>query len=94
MPRLLGIECGATHTVALHESGGQVARDGFGPANLRLLDNVQLARRLRQIAKQFPKPSAVAIGMAVAVAVITVPAPGTFRALSCACRCIRRHLKK
>ena len=64
MSGLLGIECGATHTVALHESGGQVARDEFGPANLRLLDNVQLARRLRQIAKQFPKPSAVAIGMA------------------------------
>ena len=64
MPGLLGIECGATHTVALHESGGQVARAEFGPANLRLLDNVQLTRRLRQIAKQFPKPSAVAIGMA------------------------------
>ena len=64
MPGLLGIECGATHTVAMHESGGQVARAGFGPANLRLLDDAQLARRLRRIAKQFPKPSAVAIGMA------------------------------
>ena len=64
MPGLLGIECGATHTVALHESGGKVARAGFGPANLRLLDDTQLARHLRQIAKQFPKPSAVAIGMA------------------------------
>ena len=37
MPGLLGIECGATHTVALHEHGGQVARAEFGPANLRLL---------------------------------------------------------
>ena len=64
MPGLLGIECGATHTVALHENGGQVVRAGFGPANLRLLDDTQLARHLRQIAKQFPKPSAVAIGMA------------------------------
>jgi len=64
VPGLLGIECGATHTVALHENGGQVVRAGFGPANLRLLDDTQLARHLRQIAKQFPKPSAVAIGMA------------------------------
>mgnify|MGYP002628246360 FL=1 len=64
MPELLGIECGATHTVALHESAGQVVRAGFGPANLRLLNDTQLARHLRQIAKQFPKPSAVAIGMA------------------------------
>ena len=64
MPELLGIECGATHTVALHESAGQVIRAGFGPANLRLLNDTQLARHLRQIAKQFPKPSAVAIGMA------------------------------
>ena len=64
MPGLLGIDCGATHTVAMHESGGQVARAGFGPANLRLLNDAQLARRLRRIAKQFPTPSVVAIGMA------------------------------
>ncbi|HJN89156.1 MAG TPA: N-acetylmuramic acid 6-phosphate etherase [Verrucomicrobiota bacterium] len=64
MHSLLGIECGATHTVALYETGGQTARAEFGPANLRLLDEAQLARRLRQIAKQFPKPSAVAVGMA------------------------------
>ena len=51
MSGLLGIECGATHTVALHESGGKVARAGFGPANLRLLNNTQLAKLLRQIAK-------------------------------------------
>ena len=64
MPGLLGIECGATHTVALHEHGGQVARAEFGPANLRLLGDSQLAGRLQQIARQFPKPGAVAIGMA------------------------------
>jgi N-acetylmuramic acid 6-phosphate etherase len=64
VPGLLGIECGATRTVALHESGGKIARAEFGPANLRLLNDAQLAKRLRQIAKQFPKPSAVAIGMA------------------------------
>ena len=64
MPGLLGIECGATHTVTLHESGGKIARAEFGSANLRLLDDAQLAKHLRQIAKQFPKPNAVAIGMA------------------------------
>ncbi|MBC8245534.1 MAG: N-acetylmuramic acid 6-phosphate etherase [Verrucomicrobia bacterium] len=64
MAGLLGIECGATHTVALHETDGEVTRAEFGPANLRLLDDTQLARHLRKIAKQFPKPSAVAIGMA------------------------------
>jgi len=64
VPGLLGIECGATRTVALHECGGKIVRAEFGPANLRLLDDAQLAKRLRQIAKQFPKPSAVAIGMA------------------------------
>ena len=64
MPGLLGIECGATHTVTLHESGEKIARTEFGPANLRLLDDAQLAKHLRQIAKQFPKPNAVAIGMA------------------------------
>ena len=42
MPGLLGIECGATHTVTLHESGGKIARAEFGPANLRLLDDAQL----------------------------------------------------
>ena len=61
---MLGIECGATHTVALHEDDGQVVRAEFGPANLRLLDDAQLAKRLRQIAKQFSEPVAVAIGMA------------------------------
>ena len=49
MAGLLGIECGATHTVALHESGGQVARAEFGPANLHLLNDTQLARRLRPV---------------------------------------------
>lgn len=64
MPGLLGIECGATHTVTLHECGGKIARAEFGRANLRLLNDTQLAKHLRQIAKQFPKPNAVAIGMA------------------------------
>jgi len=64
MAGLLGIECGATHTVAFYETDGEVDRAEFGPANLHLLNDTQLARRLRQIARQFPKPSAVAIGMA------------------------------
>ena len=73
MPGLLGIECGATHTVTLHESGGQVVRAGFGPANLRLLNNTQLAKLLRQIAKQFSQPIAIAIGMACLL--YTSPSP-------------------
>ncbi|MDP6794644.1 MAG: N-acetylmuramic acid 6-phosphate etherase [Verrucomicrobiota bacterium] len=64
MAGLLGIECGATHTVALYEAGSRVIRAEFGPANLRLLNDSQLAKRIRQIARQFPTPSAVAIGMA------------------------------
>ena len=64
MHGLLGIECGATHTVVLYETCGQTTRAEFGPANLRLLNKAQLGSHLRQIAKQFPKPNAVAIGMA------------------------------
>jgi|TARA_Y100001934_G_scaffold30413_1_gene33591 N-acetylmuramic acid 6-phosphate etherase len=64
MPELLGIECGATHTVALYEAGYKIDRAEFGPANLRLLNDTQLNRHLRKIAEQFPRPDAVAIGMA------------------------------
>ena len=64
MVKLLGIECGATRTVALYEAGGRIDRAEFGPANIRLVNDSQLTKRLRQIARQFPEPSAVAIGMA------------------------------
>ena len=64
MANLLGIECGATRTVALLEQADEVLRAEFGPANLRLLNDRQLAAHLRKIAKAFDSPDCVAIGMA------------------------------
>ena len=64
MGYLLGIECGATHTVALFEREGLVTRAEFGAANLRLLNEKQLAAHLRKIGKSFPSAEAVVIGMA------------------------------
>jgi N-acetylmuramic acid 6-phosphate etherase len=63
---LLGIECGGTRSVALaaDASGKELRRAEFGPANLRLLDDVQLVKHFKTIAEQMPKPSAMAIGMA------------------------------
>jgi N-acetylmuramic acid 6-phosphate etherase len=65
-PRYLGIEAGGTRTVALIEDGQgrSVAQHEAGPANLRLLDDGQLARHFRGIARALPKPDALAIGMA------------------------------
>jgi N-acetylmuramic acid 6-phosphate etherase len=59
----LGLECGATRTVALAQGGHTVRRE-FGPANLRLLSDVQLGRHFRAIAKAMPRPAGLAIGMA------------------------------
>ncbi len=64
MADLLGIECGATRTVALFEQTDKVLRSEFAPANLRLLNDRQLAVHLRKIAKAFDSPEAVTIGMA------------------------------
>ena len=64
MTDLLGIECGATQTVALFEQADEVQRAVFGPANLRLLSDRQLAAHLRKIAKAIDLPEAVTIGMA------------------------------
>ena len=64
MANLLGIECGATRTVALFEQADEVLRAEFGPANLRLLSDRQLAAHLRKIAKAIDSPDCVAIGMA------------------------------
>ena len=64
MADLLGIECGATRTVALFEQANEVQRAVFGPANLRLLSDRQLAAHLRKIAKAIDLPDAVTIGMA------------------------------
>jgi N-acetylglucosamine kinase-like BadF-type ATPase len=65
-PVVLGVEAGATRTVAIADGGdlaGPVRRE-FGPANLYLLDDDQLARRLRAVARAMPHPDSVAIGMA------------------------------
>jgi N-acetylmuramic acid 6-phosphate etherase len=65
----LGIECGATKTIALLETGaeGEVSRGEFGPGNLRLLDDAALRAHFQTIHKYFDRPgnlAAVAIGMA------------------------------
>ena len=63
---LLGIESGGTRTVALaaRDSGLELLRREFGPANLRLLDDRKLRQHLLSIAREMPRPSALAIGMA------------------------------
>lgn len=66
MGRYLGIEAGATRTVAM-AAGPDLARPicaEFGPANLYLLDDRQLARHLRAIARAMPCPDTLCIGMA------------------------------
>ncbi len=61
---LLGIEAGGTHTVAIAEMGSEHVRHEFGPANLRLLNDAQLLRHFRSIARTMLKPESIAIGMA------------------------------
>ena len=65
-PLFLGIEAGGTRTVALLEDrdGVYSRRIEAGPANLRLLDDGQLTRHFRGIARAHAKPDALAIGMA------------------------------
>jgi N-acetylmuramic acid 6-phosphate etherase len=62
----LGIEAGATRTVALlvDEAGTQRGRVEAGPANLRLMDERALRRHFRELSKTLPRPDALAIGMA------------------------------
>jgi N-acetylmuramic acid 6-phosphate etherase len=62
----LGIECGATRTVALlADARGQlVGRAAAGPANLRLLNDAQLAGHFRGLSQALLPPAALAIGMA------------------------------
>jgi len=62
----LGIEAGATRTVALAAGPDltRPVREEFGPANLYLLDERQLARHLRAIARAMPRPDSLCIGMA------------------------------
>jgi N-acetylmuramic acid 6-phosphate etherase len=65
-PTYLGIECGGTRSVALavDDAGRLLQRVEAGPANWRLVGADGLKRHLRMLARQLPKPSAVAIGMA------------------------------
>jgi len=65
-PLVLGLEAGGTRTVALlaDRAGHPRQRVEAGPANLRLLTDTQLRTHLRQLARQFPRPSALGIGMA------------------------------
>ena len=62
----LGIECGATRTVAiLADAAGQfLHRVIAGPANLKLIDDASLVRHFKSIAKQFAQPASIAVGMA------------------------------
>lgn len=62
----LGIEGGATRTVALlaDVQGNLVRRTESGPANLRLLSDSQLLRRFQELARSFSRPAAIGIGMA------------------------------
>jgi len=65
-PGFLGIEAGGTRTSAcwLTQSGSVSTPTTFGPANLKLLDDVALRRHLAAVAQTFPSPMAVGIGMA------------------------------
>ena len=65
-PRLLGIEGGGTHTVALMADlkGSMIHRLELGPGNLRLLSDPQLHELLKQIKVRMPCPNAIGIGMA------------------------------
>ncbi|HKQ36674.1 MAG TPA: N-acetylmuramic acid 6-phosphate etherase [Verrucomicrobiae bacterium] len=65
-PAFLGIECGATRTVALmaDPDGRLLRRTMAGAANLRLVDDKALVAHLKMLAKGFLKPSSIAIGMA------------------------------
>jgi N-acetylmuramic acid 6-phosphate etherase len=65
-PLFLGIEGGGTRTIAVlaDEEGRLLQRMEFGPANLKLLSDVQLGRLFRSVAESFAAPSAVGLGMA------------------------------
>jgi N-acetylmuramic acid 6-phosphate etherase len=63
---VLGLEGGATHSVALSAdaSGTEVRRVEAGPLNLRLLTDQSLLRQFRTFRGQLPEPGAICIGLA------------------------------
>ncbi len=65
-PCFLGIECGATRTVAIlaDQRGRCLRRLEVGPANVRFLTDAQLAAHFRTLAAQLPQPGALGVGMA------------------------------
>lgn len=65
-PLVLGVEGGATRTVAILSDAKErlVQRIETGPANLKLLGDAQLKRQLSALAKRLPKPAAICIGLA------------------------------
>ncbi len=64
-PVVLGIEGGATRTIAIQGNEKQFEEREFGPANLRLLTDSKLTRLFRSIHDRFhAAPAAVAIGLA------------------------------
>lgn len=65
-PFFLGVEGGATRTVALlvDVQNRLIRRLEAGPANLRLLNDAQLLRILRSLAVSLPVPAAICIGLA------------------------------
>ena len=65
-PLFLGIEGGGSHTVALLTDARKhfVQRFEAGPANVKLLTDVQLVDLFQAIAETFPQPDTLAIGMA------------------------------
>src|SRR5438552_4108847 len=62
----LGIEGGGTRTVALlvNDRGEALQRLEAGPANVKLLTDVELTRHFRSLAAVLPRPAALAIGLA------------------------------
>src|SRR5215216_6363761 len=62
----LGVEAGATRTTARLENrtGELILERVFGPGNLRLLNDPELLRLFRSIARIFPRPEAMGIGLA------------------------------
>src|SRR5262245_37880823 len=63
---VLGIEGGATRTVALlvDAQGNLLRRIESGPANIRLLSDRQLRGIFQDLARKLPRPAAIGIGLA------------------------------
>jgi hypothetical protein len=62
----LGIETGATHSSVILVDGNDAVlqRLDLGPANVKLLSNVEITRLFRQIRQSTGFPTAIAAGMA------------------------------